>query len=215
MVCVPKACSAGSQSVVAGSGCAHPAESPLESLPPADHTASSLQAYAVRCLPHFRHASVSMWLSSNMVAAQRRLLASSYQPADLQGAHVWSWPTVGLLPHFIKWYTCRAFMQVCCPLWGPCLPSCWPAGCCFLSAHSTVPHVPLCGTCLMPSCLLQVTESISIPFHEVDAHCTVPTWLASNKRETGARTIRPKIHKHLPEFLTVRQCSALWCSPAA
>eukprot|EP00891_Asterochloris_glomerata_P000939 jgi/Astpho2/939/Aster-00776 len=48
----------------------------------------------------------------------------------------------------------------------------------------------------------KVAESISIPFHEVDAHCTVPTWLASNKRETGARTIRPKIHKHLPEFLT-------------
>ena len=67
----------------------------------------------------------------------------------------------------------------------------------------------------MLSCLLQVADSISIPFHEVDAHCTVPTWLASDKRETGARTIRPKIHKHLPEFLTVRQCGALWCTLAA
>ncbi|KAK9820163.1 hypothetical protein WJX72_006950 [[Myrmecia] bisecta] len=41
-----------------------------------------------------------------------------------------------------------------------------------------------------------------VPFHEVDAHNVVPCWLASDKKETGARTIRPKIHRQLPEFLT-------------
>ncbi|BDA41821.1 Deoxyribodipyrimidine photo-lyase [Coccomyxa sp. Obi] len=47
----------------------------------------------------------------------------------------------------------------------------------------------------------QVAEKLSIPFHEVDAHNVVPCWLASDKREYGARTIRPKIHRQLPEFL--------------
>ena len=42
-----------------------------------------------------------------------------------------------------------------------------------------------------------------VPFHEVDAHNVVPVWEASEKRETGARTIRTKIHKRLPEFLQV------------
>lgn len=41
----------------------------------------------------------------------------------------------------------------------------------------------------------------AVPFHEVDAHNVVPVWEASDKREYGARTIRPKIHKALPEFL--------------
>nr|QXF69110.1 CPD photolyase [Pohlia nutans] len=39
-----------------------------------------------------------------------------------------------------------------------------------------------------------------VPFHEVEAHNVVPTWVASDKRETGARTIRPKIHRALPEW---------------
>lgn len=44
-------------------------------------------------------------------------------------------------------------------------------------------------------------DAISVPFHEVDAHNVVPVWVASDKKEVGARTLRPKIHKHLPEFL--------------
>jgi len=52
--------------------------------------------------------------------------------------------------------------------------------------------------------LVQVTEALDVPFHEVDAHNVVPVWEASQKREYGARTIRTKIHKHLPEFLRVR-----------
>ena len=41
-----------------------------------------------------------------------------------------------------------------------------------------------------------------IPVCQIDAHNIVPIWTASDKCEYGARTIRPKIHKHLSEFLT-------------
>jgi len=42
----------------------------------------------------------------------------------------------------------------------------------------------------------------AIPLIQVDAHNVVPVWCASPKREVGARTLRPKINKLLPEFLT-------------
>lgn len=45
----------------------------------------------------------------------------------------------------------------------------------------------------------RVTDSVSI--HEVDAHNVVPVWVASEKLEYGARTIRGKITKKLPEYL--------------
>jgi deoxyribodipyrimidine photo-lyase len=35
----------------------------------------------------------------------------------------------------------------------------------------------------------------------VDAHNIVPCWITSSKQEFAARTIRPKLHKLLPEFL--------------
>lgn len=41
-----------------------------------------------------------------------------------------------------------------------------------------------------------------IPFIQVDAHNVVPCWIASDKLEYSARTIRGKITKLLPEFLT-------------
>ena len=41
-----------------------------------------------------------------------------------------------------------------------------------------------------------------VPVHEVDAHNVVPAWEASDKQEYAARTIRPKIHRRLGEFLT-------------
>lgn len=40
------------------------------------------------------------------------------------------------------------------------------------------------------------------PVHEVDSRNIVPAWLASPRREFMARTIRPKIHRLLPEMLT-------------
>jgi deoxyribodipyrimidine photo-lyase len=49
-----------------------------------------------------------------------------------------------------------------------------------------------------------VAEKIDVPFHEVDAHNVVPVWEASDKRETGARTIRGKINRQLGEYLEVR-----------
>ena len=41
----------------------------------------------------------------------------------------------------------------------------------------------------------------SVAVHEVDAHNVVPAWVASDKLEYGARTIRSKINKKLPEYL--------------
>ncbi|MDO9042433.1 MAG: deoxyribodipyrimidine photo-lyase [Desulfocapsaceae bacterium] len=47
-----------------------------------------------------------------------------------------------------------------------------------------------------------VLHQSNLPIYEVDAHNIVPCWLASDKREYGAYTIRPKIQRLLPRFLT-------------
>jgi len=47
-----------------------------------------------------------------------------------------------------------------------------------------------------------VAGAIRIPFHEVDAHNIVPCWTASPKREYGAYTLRPKLQRLLPSYLT-------------
>lgn len=47
----------------------------------------------------------------------------------------------------------------------------------------------------------EVAKKIEIPFYEVDAHNITPCLTVSNKLEFAAYTIRPKIHKLLPEFL--------------
>ncbi len=47
----------------------------------------------------------------------------------------------------------------------------------------------------------ELAKKINIPFYEVDAHNIVPCLYVSQKIEFGAYTIRPKIHKLLPEFL--------------
>ncbi|MFW6127354.1 MAG: deoxyribodipyrimidine photo-lyase [Thermodesulfobacteriota bacterium] len=48
----------------------------------------------------------------------------------------------------------------------------------------------------------QVGNKLTIPVLEVDAHNIVPCWLASDKQEYAAYTIRPKLHRALEEFLT-------------
>lgn len=48
----------------------------------------------------------------------------------------------------------------------------------------------------------EIAKNISIPFHEVDSHNIVPCFVASTKKEFGAYTLRPKILRLLPEFLT-------------
>lgn len=47
----------------------------------------------------------------------------------------------------------------------------------------------------------EIAKKIQIPFYKVDAHNIVPCLFVSNKLEFAAYTIRPKIHKLLPEFL--------------
>ena len=50
--------------------------------------------------------------------------------------------------------------------------------------------------------LKKMIKSIVIPIYEVDAHNIVPCWITSQKQEYAARTIRPKIHKHLHHYVT-------------
>lgn len=47
-----------------------------------------------------------------------------------------------------------------------------------------------------------VAERLTVPVHEVDAHNCVPCWHASNKKEFAARTLRPKLLRLLPEFVS-------------
>ena len=46
-----------------------------------------------------------------------------------------------------------------------------------------------------------LTSKLNISFSEVDTHNIVPCWIASNKKEYAAYTIRSKISKLLAEFL--------------
>lgn len=45
-------------------------------------------------------------------------------------------------------------------------------------------------------------KACKCPLIQVDAHNVVPVWVASEKQEYGARTIRNKINSKLPEFLS-------------
>ena len=47
----------------------------------------------------------------------------------------------------------------------------------------------------------KVVNKIDIPLYEIDAHNIIPCFYVSDKVEFAAHTIRPKIHKLLPEFL--------------
>lgn len=71
-------------------------------------------------------------------------------------------------------------------------------------AHHTKPHSvvfdfsPLRG----PRNLIQhMAGKVSGQIVEVDAHNIIPVWRASQKQEVGARTLRPKLHRLLPEYL--------------
>jgi deoxyribodipyrimidine photo-lyase len=46
-----------------------------------------------------------------------------------------------------------------------------------------------------------VAKATSMPFHMVDAHNIVPVWIASDKEEFAAYTIRPKIVRQLTTYL--------------
>ena len=46
----------------------------------------------------------------------------------------------------------------------------------------------------------ELLAATRLPVDEVDAHNIVPCWEASPKQEFGAYTLRPKLHRRLPEF---------------
>jgi deoxyribodipyrimidine photo-lyase len=46
------------------------------------------------------------------------------------------------------------------------------------------------------------TLDSSIHFEEVDAHNVIPAWIVSGKLEVGARTLRPKVHNVIHDWLT-------------
>ncbi|XP_058778233.1 deoxyribodipyrimidine photo-lyase [Vicia villosa] len=52
-------------------------------------------------------------------------------------------------------------------------------------------------------CKAEICERVGdlVTVHEVDAHNVVPLWVASEKLEYSARTLRGKINKKLPEYL--------------
>ena len=50
--------------------------------------------------------------------------------------------------------------------------------------------------------LQSLNRLLNIPIIVCDTHNIIPCWIASNKQEYSARTIRPKIHKLLGEFFT-------------
>ncbi len=50
--------------------------------------------------------------------------------------------------------------------------------------------------------LNKVLGKVSIPVTQVDAHNIIPVWCTSDKKEFAAYTIRPKIKKLLPTFLS-------------
>jgi len=50
--------------------------------------------------------------------------------------------------------------------------------------------------------LKKVANKTIIPITQVDAHNIIPVWIASPKKEYAAYTIRPKIKKLLPVYLT-------------
>jgi deoxyribodipyrimidine photo-lyase len=49
--------------------------------------------------------------------------------------------------------------------------------------------------------LAKKCDDAMIPLIQVESEAVVPVEVASNRREFAARTIRPKIQRHLPEFL--------------
>ena len=50
--------------------------------------------------------------------------------------------------------------------------------------------------------LEQLCGRLVLPIVEIDSHNIIPAWTASGKKEYGAYTIRPKINRLLPDYLT-------------
>lgn len=63
--------------------------------------------------------------------------------------------------------------------------------------------------------LKEVLEQTHLPVAEVDGHNIVPLWVASSKREYAAYTLRPKLHRLTPQFLSAPASVALQGPPLA
>jgi deoxyribodipyrimidine photo-lyase len=76
----------------------------------------------------------------------------------------------------------------------------------FSLSHSAVAvvtdHLPLRTVRGWNEAIAKALDEASVPLYQVDASCVVPVWVASDKQEVGARTLRPKITKLYQEFLT-------------
>lgn len=46
-----------------------------------------------------------------------------------------------------------------------------------------------------------IADTADCPVFEIDSHNIVPVWLASDHQEIGARTLRPKIRRLMPDYL--------------
>lgn len=60
----------------------------------------------------------------------------------------------------------------------------------------------------------RLKKASTAPVYEVDGHNIIPAWIASPKKEYGAYTLRPKITRLLPDYLTeypaINQQQSLW-----
>lgn len=54
---------------------------------------------------------------------------------------------------------------------------------------------------LQQTWLKDTAMRVRCPVYEVDAHNIIPAWVVSEKLEFAARTIRPKIHRHIASYL--------------
>lgn len=103
----------------------------------------------------------------------------------------------------------------------------------FLLEGDPVREIPAFGARFSAACLVTdctplrsarseedaVCERIKVPVVQVDAHNVVPVWSVSGKQELAARTLRPKLRRLLPRYLTelpaVRRHPRPWREPVA
>ena len=71
--------------------------------------------------------------------------------------------------------------------------------CAIVTDFSPLRHV---RSCTESEEIVSSLEKEGIALYQVDAHNIVPVWMASDKKEVGARTLRPRINKLLPDFMT-------------
>eukprot|EP00980_Cylindrotheca_fusiformis_P009191 scaffold2003_cov139-Cylindrotheca_fusiformis.AAC.7 len=69
--------------------------------------------------------------------------------------------------------------------------------CCIVCDFTPLRHVRQ----WMEGSFLETCKTSNLPLWQVDSHNVVPVWHAADKRQVGARTLRPKIHNVVSDFL--------------